>query len=584
MSGICFPLAFLSVVARAVAVAMFLCWIKMWTDAAGTLDNGGYSDATWVAVLGALCLCDLVFGSLAGLLLALSFRRLSSRLHGAMLRRVLLCPVSFFEATPRGRLLNRFSSDLNYVDCQFYVTTKEVLQTITVVLARLAVVGTQALTACLLGVVATGVYLVIVTVTVRASNVLRSLERACVSGVLQHLTETRDSMSSVRCYGAVALVCGRFYRLLDGATRYFWALAAAVRFTRIAGGVAGLCALLTLVLVMFFSTAPRSPSGVGLSLTSAMSIPMLLSAINASLFFCFMSSIAFERAVEYTRLPPEDGCDVDELWAEGASSLHTSWPDQGKIAFEDFTASYNPGICPPILKSLTFVIEACEKVGVVGRTGAGKSSLILALLRVLKPSGGRIVIDGIDISSVSLHQLRSVITVIPQEPYLMKGSLRDNLDATQSHSDEEVWEALAKAHMADFVSKHPLGLLLEVDDGAENLSAGQRQLLCLARALLRRPRILLLDEATSRMDGDTDRLVQRTLRDGFSNCTVLTIAHRLNTVLHCDRILVMSEGCVAEFGPVAELAANPSSIFGLMARTAGIDTSSLQNSGYSVRL
>lgn len=584
MSGVCFPLAVLSIVARAVAVAMFLCWIKMWTDAAATADNGGYSDAAWVTVLGALCVCDLMFSSLAGFLLALSFRRLSSRLHGAMLRRVLLSPVSFFEATPRGRLLNRFSADLSYVDCQFYMTTKEVLQAVTVVLAKLAVVGSQALTACLLGVVAIGAYLIVVTVAVRASNVLRSLEAASLSRVLQHLTETRDSMSSVRCYGAVELVCRRFYRLLDAAVTYFWALAAAVRFTRFSGGVAGLCAVLTLVLVMLFSTTPLSPSGIGLSLSSAMSIPMLLSVINASIFFCLMATISFERAVEYTRLQPEDRCDVDDLQPKVTSTSLSSWPVHGKIVFDKFTASYNPDIAPPILKSLTFVIEARERIGVVGRTGAGKSSLILALLRVLKPSQGRIVIDDIDISSVPLRELRSVITVIPQEPYLMKGSLRDNLDATQSHSDEEIWEALTKAHVSDFVSGHPLGLLLEIEDGAENLSAGQRQLLCLARALLRRPRVLLLDEATSRMDGDTDRLVQRTLRDSFSQCTVLTIAHRLNTVLHCDRILVMSEGCVAEFGTVAELAANPHSLFGAMARTAGIDTSALLGSDYSVRL
>ncbi|KAL3234763.1 hypothetical protein MRX96_022532 [Rhipicephalus microplus] len=541
--GSAFPLAVLSIVARAVAVAAFLCWIKMWTDAAATPDNGGYSDAAWVGVLGALCACDLLFGSLAGLLLALSFRRLSSRLHGAMLRSVLLSPVSFFEATPRGRLLNRFSNDLNYVDCQFYVTTKEVLQTVTVVLARLAVVGSQTLTACLLGVAAIGVYLVVMMVTVRAASALRSLDTACTSRMLQHLTETRDSMSSVRCYGAAGLVCRRFYRLLDGTV-----------------------------------------SGIGLSLSSAMAIPMLLSAINASFFFCLMSSIAFERAVEYTRLQPEDGCDPDDVRPKVTSTALTSWPDQGRIVFDNFTASYNPGVFPPVLKNLSFVIEAHERVGVVGRTGAGKSSLILALLRVLKPSEGRIVIDGVDISSVPLRELRSVITVIPQEPYLMKGSLRDNLDATQSHSDDEIWEALAKAHMTDFVAKNPLGLLLEIEDGAENLSAGQRQLLCLARALLRRPRVLLLDEATSRMDGDTDRLVQKTLHEGFSHCTVLTIAHRLNTVLHCDRILVMSEGRVAEFGTAAELAANPSSIFGAMARAAGIDTSALQNSNYSVRL
>ncbi|KAH9365079.1 hypothetical protein HPB48_011905 [Haemaphysalis longicornis] len=156
-------------------------------------------------------------------------------------------------------------------------------------------------------------------------------------------------------------------------------------------------------------------------------------------------------------------------------------------------------------------------------------------MRVLKPSSGRIVIDNVDISSLPLRKLRSTITVIPQEPYLMKGSLRENLDGLRCHSDEEVWEALRKAHMADFVSNQADGLLMVIEDGAENLSAGQRQLLCLARALLRAPRVLLLDEATSRLDGDTDRLIQQTLKEGFAASTVLTVAHRLHTVLHCDR-------------------------------------------------
>ncbi|XP_077490104.1 multidrug resistance protein mrp-7-like [Amblyomma americanum] len=585
MSGAFLPLALISIVARAVAVALFLCWIKMWTDAGATADNGGHSNSTWVTVLAVLCLCDLLFGSLGGFLLAAACRRLSARLHGAMLGRVLHSAVSFFEATPRGRLLNRFSADLNTVDCQLYMTTKEVVQTITVVLARLAVVGTQAPPACILGVLAAVVYIAVLAVTVRASNVLRSLETACMSRVLQHLTETRDSMSSVRCYGAVELMCRRFYRLLDGAVRFFWALAASVRFTRVSGGIAGLCAVVALVLIVSLSTTPPSPSGVGLALSSAMSIPMLLSAINASVF-CFLAAIAFERTVEYARLPPEDEYDREEdhssiealsLRNGQGSKSNDSWPDQGKIEFDNFTASYKPGVLPPVLKNTSFVIEAREKVGVVGRTGAGKSSLILALLRVLKPSDGRVVIDGIDIASVPLHQLRSVITVIPQEPYLMKGSLRNNLDATRSRSDEEVWEALRKAHLAELVSRHPKGLLLEIEDGAENLSAGQRQLVCLARALLRRPRVLLLDEATSHMDGDTDRLVQQTLRDGFSCCTVLTIAHRLHTVLDCDRILVMSDGSVAEFGTVTELASNSCSLFSAMARTAGIDLVALQN-------
>ncbi|XP_077527833.1 ATP-binding cassette sub-family C member 5-like [Haemaphysalis longicornis] len=583
MSGACLPLALLCSVARAVAVAVFLCWIKMWIDASSTMDNGGRSNSTWVTVLAILCLCDLVFGSLGGCLLALSFRRLSSRLHYAMLRSLLRCPISFFDTTPRGRVLNRFSADIDSVDCQLFMTSKEVFQTISVTMARLAVIGTQAALACGFGVVATCVYIVVVAITVRASNDLRFLENAWTSRVLQHLTETRDSMSSVRCYGAVKLVCRHFYRLVDGATRPFWATTACVRFARVSGGAAGLFAVLALVLTVGLSASPPSQSGVGLALSAAISIPMFLSNVNAALFFAFVAAISFERAVEYTRLPAEDDCTgISQTYKNttGANGVCRqgplkSWPTEGKVVFDSVTACYNEDGLSPALKDVSFVIQAREKVGVVGRTGAGKSSLILALLRVLKPSKGRIIIDGVDVACVSLRQLRSVVTVIPQEPYLMKGTLRDNLDATKCHSDQQVWEALRRAHMEDFVAKLPQGLLFDISEGAENLSAGQRQLLCLARALLRSPRVLLLDEATSRMDGDTDRMIQQTLRDGFSACTVVTIAHRLHTILHCDRILVMSEGSVVEHGSVADLAVNPNSAFRAMARAAGIDLATI---------
>ncbi|KAH7973492.1 hypothetical protein HPB49_001713 [Dermacentor silvarum] len=189
---------------------------------------------------------------------------------------------------------------------------------------------------------------------------------------------------------------------------------------------------------------------------------------------------------------------------------------------------------------------------------------------MLKPSEGQILIDGVNIANVPLRKLRRSITVIPQDPSLVRGTLRTNLDPTNSHSDAEIWEALTRSHLSDVVSSNPRGLLLETTDGGTNLSVGQRQLVCLARALLRQSKVLLLDEATSQMDGDTDRLIQATLRDAFANCTLLTIAHRIHTVLDYDRILVLEEGKVREFDSVTTLLSDTSSALYCMAAEAGI--------------
>ncbi|KAL1483978.1 hypothetical protein MTO96_032846, partial [Rhipicephalus appendiculatus] len=246
------------------------------------------------------------------------------------------------------------------------------------------------------------------------------------------------------------------------------------------------------------------------------------------------------------------------------------WPSKGKLHFDHYTASYRPGVLPDVLVGVTFTVHSCEKVGVVGRTGAGKSSLVMALLRVLRATAGAIYIDGLDIASVPLRTLRSVITVIPQDPSLMRGTLREVLDPTCTCSDEEVRKALEEVHLIDFVLQQPEKIFMEIGEAGSNLSAGQRQLVCLARALLRKPRILVLDEATSHMDGHTDRLIQTTLRQSFIGCTMLTIAHRLNTVLDHDKILVMDGGRVAEFGATIDLALNPQSRFHGMLKTAGL--------------
>ncbi|KAK8763221.1 hypothetical protein V5799_034170 [Amblyomma americanum] len=282
--------------------------------------------------------------------------------------------------------------------------------------------------------------------------------------------------------------------------------------------------------------------------------------------------VAFERCLEYTELIPEK--DVGDAWTEekkaAVQKYLANWPTEGKVEFQNYSASYRPGVLPNVLNDITFTVKPQEKIGVVGRTGAGKSSIVLALLRMLDASQGRILIDGVDIREVPLPKLRRSITVIPQDPSLVRGTLRVNLDPGNTYSDEKIWWTLEKVHLASIVSEHPRRLLLETHDGGSNLSVGQRQLVCLARALLRDTRILLLDEATSQMDGDTDRLIQATLRDAFAQCTLFTIAHRINTVLDYDRILVLEDGRVRELDSPTQLLSDPSTSFHAMALDAGI--------------
>ncbi|KAH9360240.1 hypothetical protein HPB48_019842 [Haemaphysalis longicornis] len=462
--------------------------------------------------------------------LALAFRNLSSRLHSAMVRGVLQSPISFFDATPRGRLLNRFSADLDCIDSRFLLATKVVMQTVMLGAVRIVITGLQSPRAGLLGgCVFTAFLLLLVGTPIlgfgdkgflryqiccsggrkvlfhailltaflskpflsKASNAARRLESADYSFVLQHLAETRDTLSVVRSYRAEDRFVKHCYRLVDASIRGLFGFLSSFRAARFLGGLCGLLVVLS-SLAFAFSALESSKdiadagSTIGLALTSSMGIPLLFVASTAGIFYFFQTFVSVERCLEYSRLPPE--------------------------------------------------------VGIVGRTGAGKSSLVLALLRALTASKGSIRIDGVDIASVPLKKLRTVITVIPQaskacmlDPCLMRGSLRDNLDPTHQHTDEEVWKALDDANLRDFVLANPDNLLLKVEDSGSNLSIGQQQLVSLARALLRSPRVLLLDEATSHMDGDTDKLIQDTVRKSFARCTVLTIAHRLHTVLDCDK-------------------------------------------------
>ena len=325
-----------------------------------------------------------------------------------------------------------------------------------------------------------------------------------------------------------------------------------------------------------------SPGLVGLSVSYALQVTQTLNWLVRMTSDVETNIVAVERIKEYGETKQE------APW-ENNTPLPKNWPEHGRVEFRNFQVRYREGL-DLVLRGITFVVEGGEKVGIVGRTGAGKSSLTLALFRIIESSGGSIIIDGQDISKLGLHALRSRLTIIPQDPVLFSGTLRMNLDPFNTHSDEDVWRALEHAHLKAFVKGLAAGINHEVTEGGENLSVGQRQLVCLARALLRKTKVLILDEATAAVDLETDDLIQvrfldfisfvdlkpcysffqKTIRTEFADCTVLVIAHRLNTILDSDKVIVLDKGTISEFASPNELLQNKQSAFYSMAKDAGL--------------
>ena len=256
-----------------------------------------------------------------------------------------------------------------------------------------------------------------------------------------------------------------------------------------------------------------------------------------------MNSI--ERISEYSKLAIEDQ-------SKSTGNVPAFWPSNGQIVVSELVVGYAAHL-PSVLKGLTFSVASNERVAVVGRTGAGKSSLALALFRFLDARAGSILIDGVNIAHVSLPILRSRLTIIPQDPTLFSGTVRSNLDIDGTYDDTELWDALQRVHLSSFSGAQGLTLDTAIAESGLNLSQGQRQLLCLARAIVRRPKILVLDEATSAVDIATDQLIQRSIRSEFATTTLLVIAHRLSTVADFDKVLVMESGRAVEFGRPKDL-------------------------------
>ena len=270
------------------------------------------------------------------------------------------------------------------------------------------------------------------------------------------------------------------------------------------------------------------------------------------------SLISMERCVSYTKIPPES-----QRSMKNEEEVLKNWPQQGSVNFNHFNMRYRPN-CEPALKDIDLVIEPGEKLGIVGRTGSGKSSLCLGMFRIVEALSGSINIDNIDISKISLKKLRRSISIVPQEPFLVEGTLKDNLDPVNEHTEEEIMNVLDKVKFFDMMeasTKMVKGIHTHIKEYGNNMSFGCRQLVCFARAILRKSKIIILDEATSSVDQRTEDIIQRAVEDTFKDSTVITIAHRIQTVRKCDRIVVMEDGKIAEIGKPNDLIQDENSKF-----------------------
>ncbi|XP_063047595.1 canalicular multispecific organic anion transporter 1 isoform X2 [Engraulis encrasicolus] len=541
-------------------------WLSDWTTDSITYFNQTYPASVRdmrIGVFGVLGVAQGFFIFLGTLLLADGAIAASRLLHSRLLGNVLRVPMMFFDTTPSGRVVNRFAKDMLTVDEMIPMSFRSWLLCLLGVIGTLFVIclATPLFIAVIVPLAV--VYYFVQRFYVATSRQLRRLDSVSRSPIYSHFGETVAGLSVIRAYGHQERFLMHNEKTMDENLKSVYPWIVSNRWLAIRLEFLGNLVVFFSALFAVISRESLNSGLVGLSISYALNVTQTLNWLVRMTSELETNIVAVERVDEYTEIKNEAAWTTDKRPDQ-------SWPESGKIRFEDFKVRYRPEL-DLVLHGITCDIDSTEKIGIVGRTGAGKSSLTNCLFRIIEAADGKILIDGIDIAAIGLHDLRSRLTIIPQDPVLFSGSLRMNLDPFEKFSDEDLWRALELSHLKEFAKGLPEGLQYEISEGGENLSVGQRQLLCLARALLRKSRILILDEATAAVDLETDDLIQTTIRKEFSDCTVLTIAHRLNTILDSSRVMVLDAGKIVEFDTPSALFKKQGHFFS-MAKDAGINS------------
>ncbi|KAJ7204719.1 multidrug resistance-associated ABC transporter [Mycena pura] len=544
-------------------------WVGYWSRGDGTK-----SAVYYLTIYAILTTIGLILTTLRWLVLYTGSIHASTVLYKRLLEGVLFANIRFHDTVSRGRVLNRFGKDFEGIDSNlsdnFGRSTAYFISSITTVITISFVGGVPFIMASIL----TGIfYYNVAKVYGQTSRDMRRLDSVTRSPLYSMYSETIAGVAILRAFGASSKFLRDMLRCVDtNSNPYYWLWGVnrwlSIRFNILSSFIMGAIAAVAVL------NGGISAALAGFALAFANTITGDLLFLVRRFVSLEQSMVALERVKEYSELPREAPEFVEPR-------PPTSWPSSGAIHCEDLVIRYAPEL-PPVLHSLTFDINPGEKVGILGRTGSGKSTLALSFFRFVEPAEGKIVVDGVDISKVGLTDLRSKITIIPQDPTILSGSLRSTLDVFEEYEDAEIFESLRRVHLipsedtpeedATTVNANMFrNLDSAVSEGGENFSTGEKQLLCMARAILKRSKVLVMDEATASVDYATDELIGKTIRQEFADSTILTIAHRLRTVIDYDRVMLLDQGRIAEFDRPAALLRDPRSKFHALCKATGKD-------------
>ncbi|KAI9138461.1 P-loop containing nucleoside triphosphate hydrolase protein [Paraphysoderma sedebokerense] len=540
-------------------------WLRLWIpDTLGINNN-----ALYVGVYGAFIAVFSLGVLLRGVVFSIETDKKAKMLHNNMFRSVMRAPMAFFDTTPLGRILSAFSKHQYHVDETMPDAAMQGLQYAPLTLGAFLLVAIivpwnwAPIIASMLAAAW------VVWFSSAAENKLKALEAVTKPPVFAHLTSTLEGLFSIRAYNAQKRFDDLNIEKLDVNHEALIGMSLTKSWTALyLDIITSFVIYFTALFMVLFrqdlgnSDVDRAATG-GLALSNALQILVFLQW-TIRMLGEVQAQISSVGQLDYyaTQIKEEAPAEIPD------KQPPASWPDKGEIKFNDIVLKYHEfGVA--VLKNVTFDIEPTEKVGIVGRTGSGKSTIVNALLRIVESCGGKIVIDGVDIAQIGLDDLRTKIAIIPQEPVLFVGTVRSNLDPFHKSTDDQIWRALESVHLADKIRTMPSKLDSAVIENGKNFSLGQRQLFCIARAILSNTKVLVLDEATAAIDMQTDALIQNAIKENFADKTTITIAHRLNTIIESDKVLVMDGGVVVEFDEPLKLLDIPNGHFAKLVENTG---------------